>query len=62
MTTHQTIHTLHTMSRFGGNFERHLAAACIVADPMNRQRLLDAFPEVESKYGPGSSFYSEDLG
>jgi hypothetical protein len=50
------------MSRFGGNFERHLATACIVADPMNRQRLLDAFPEVESKYGPSSSFYSEDLG
>lgn len=62
MNTHQTIHTLHTMSRFGGNFERHLAAACFVADPSNRSRLLGAFPEIEGKFGPGSPWYSEDLG
>lgn len=62
MTPHQTIHTLHTMSRFGGNFERHLAAACIVADPGNRLRLFGAFPEIEGKFGPGSPWYSEDLG
>ena len=62
MTTHETIHTLHTMSRFGGNFERRLAAACFVADPSNRDRLLRAFPEVGGKFGPGSPFYSEELG
>lgn len=50
------------MSRFGGNFERHLAAACIVADPGNRLRLFGAFPEIEGKFGPGSPWYSEDLG
>lgn len=62
MTQHQTIHTLHTMSHFGGNFERHLAAACIAADPSNRARLLEAFPEVQEKWGPGSRWYSEELG
>lgn len=62
MTAYETIHALHTMSRFGGNFERHLAAACFVADPINRDRLLRAYPEIEGKFGPGSPFYSEDLG
>jgi hypothetical protein len=50
------------MSQFGGNFERHLAAACLAADPSNRQRLLDAFPSIEAKYGPGSRFYGEHFG
>lgn len=50
------------MSRFGGNFEQHLAATCIVADPINRDMLLQAYPEIEGKFGPDSRFYSEDLG
>ena len=62
MTPHETIHTLHTMSKFGGNFERHLAATCIVADPNNRSRLLKAFPEIEHKFGPNAQWYSEELG
>jgi hypothetical protein len=62
MTKTQALHTLLTMRRFGGNFEQHLAAAGLNADPVNRQRLLDAFPEVERKYGPATGFYSEDLG
>lgn len=62
MTKSQAFHTLLTMKRFGGNFEQHLAAAAISADPMNRQRLLTAFPEVEDNYGPASRWYSEDLG
>jgi 2-oxo-4-hydroxy-4-carboxy--5-ureidoimidazoline (OHCU) decarboxylase len=56
MDTRQTIHAIHTMSQFGGNFERHLAAACLAADPDNRQRLLDAFPSIEAKYGPAADF------
>jgi len=62
MTKIQALHTLFTMKRFGGNFEQHLAAAGINADPDNRQRLLTAFPEVENNYGPASQWYSEDLG
>jgi hypothetical protein len=62
MDARQTIHTIHTMSQFGGNFERHLAAACLAADPDNRQRLLDAFPSIEAKYGPDSRFYGEHFG
>jgi hypothetical protein len=62
MTKTEGLHTLLTMKKFGGNFEQHLAAAGLNADPVNRQRLLDAFPEVERKYGPATRFYSEDLG
>lgn len=62
MTKAQALHTLLTMKLFGGNFEQHLAAAALTADPDNRQRLLTAFPEIEDKYGPASRWYSEGLG
>jgi hypothetical protein len=62
MDSKQTIHTILTMSNFGGNFERHLAAACLAADPENRLRLLDAFPSIEAKYGPNTKFYGENFG
>jgi len=44
------------MHRFGGRFCEKLADAMCAADPINRQKLFDAFPDIVMKYGPGSNF------
>jgi len=44
------------MQSHGGSFVNSIAQALRVADPVNRQRLLDAFPDLVEKYGPTSSF------
>ena len=44
------------MDQYGGSFVSALAQALRYADPTNRQRLLDAFPDLVAKYGPSSSF------
>lgn len=51
------IRTLRTMQSFGGGFAWNLANAGFVADNPNCKRLQDAFPELFSKYGPGTDFY-----
>ena len=61
MTSSQQIHTLLTAQRFGGNFLRHLAAAGLAADPVNRAKILQAWPQLQQTFGPGSALYSEDL-
>tara|TARA_R110002049_G_scaffold286889_1_gene468729 strand:- start:114 stop:314 length:201 start_codon:yes stop_codon:yes gene_type:complete len=40
----------------GGSFAVKLADCLAAADPSNRQRLLDAFPEIIERYGPESIF------
>jgi len=40
-----------------GNFFRRLAEAGLAADPINRQRLLTAFPELTSIYGPDTKLH-----
>jgi len=62
MTPTQQLHTLFTMKRFGGNFHQCLAVAGIAADPVNRDCIFEAFPEIEDTYGPMSPLYSEGLG
>lgn len=47
-------------SNHGGNFVGCLADAWFAADPNNRARLTAAFPEVVTKYGPGSPFYPHE--
>lgn len=42
---------------FGGSFFRDLAKAGMKADPVNKRRILDAFPEMVSTYGPASQFH-----
>lgn len=37
---------------YGGGFIKRLAEAGAHADPVNRQRLLLAFPELQQCYGP----------
>lgn len=44
------------MERFGGTFCVNLAAAMRYADPYNRQRIMNAFPEIIEKYGPTGPF------
>lgn len=56
MTPNEFRATLLCMERFGGTFTGHLAAALRTADPSNRQRIWDAFPDILKKYGPGGMF------
>ena len=44
------------MQSHGGSFVNAIAQALRFADPVNRQRLLDAFPDLVEKYGPTSEF------
>ena len=44
------------MDQYGGSFVSSIAQALRYADPTNRQRLLDAFPDLVTKYGPGTRF------
>lgn len=45
-----------TMEQYGGSFVSSIAQALRFADPINRQRLIDAFPDLVAKYGPGTKF------
>jgi 2-oxo-4-hydroxy-4-carboxy--5-ureidoimidazoline (OHCU) decarboxylase len=44
------------MEKYGGSFVSSIAQALRYADPSNRQRLLDAFPDLVEKYGPNTKF------
>ena len=44
------------MAKYGGKFVSTMANALRYADPTNRQRILDAFPDLVKSYGPGSVF------
>lgn len=57
MTTSDIHWTLAAAAQYGGSFYQALAQAGLKADPRNRQRLLDAFPELVATYGPGSRFH-----
>ena len=59
MTTNETYWTLQAARTYGGGFLGRLAEAGILADPNNRQRLLDAFPEIEQCYGPHTLVYAQ---
>jgi 2-oxo-4-hydroxy-4-carboxy--5-ureidoimidazoline (OHCU) decarboxylase len=56
MTSTQLHAMITLMDQYGGSFVSALAQALRYADPTNRQRLLDAFPDIVAKYGPSSSF------
>ena len=50
-------YTLVTAVQYGGSFFRRLAEAGLAADPINRQRLITAFPELTSIYGPDTKLH-----
>jgi len=57
MTDSQTFQTLQTAIRHGGGFMAKLAEAGLVADPDNRRRLLEAFPQLEQCFGPQTTLH-----
>lgn len=50
--------TTEALERYAGNFFRSLAPALRYADPANRAKLLEAFPDIVKDYGPGTAFFS----
>ena len=44
------------MQQHGGKFVQSLATTLRYADPLNRQKILDSFPDLVLKYGPMSMF------
>lgn len=57
MTPTQQHHTLITAKKHAGGFFSYLAEAALHADPLNRDRVFGAFPELISGYGPGTTLY-----
>lgn len=61
MTTTLTPTDLHrtflAMERHGGRFCASIAQTWRVADPTNKRRIEDAFPDLLNKYGPESAFF-----
>jgi len=51
-TTSDLYWTLQTALKYGGGFYRRLAEAGLAADPSNRQRIFDTWPELMTVYGP----------
>ena len=57
-----TIHeTIERIEVYAGGFGAALMTAFRVADPDNKQRIIDAFPELFESYGPNSVFPSKEL-
>jgi len=54
--THEEFHKLTDNMMQGGAFVSSLARAMRYADPTNRNRLLNAFPDVIERYGPNGMF------
>jgi hypothetical protein len=48
-----------TASEYGGSFFKALAEAGLKADPINRERLVLAFPELYATYGPSSRLHRQ---
>ena len=57
MTDQDIYWTLATACQYGGSFYQALAYAGLKADPSNKRRILDAFPELVAAYGTASRFH-----
>ena len=57
MTDSDRYWTFVTATQFAGSFFKALAEAGLRADPINRERLLMAFPEIYAAYGPASRLH-----
>jgi 2-oxo-4-hydroxy-4-carboxy--5-ureidoimidazoline (OHCU) decarboxylase len=57
MTPSELHATMLCMETYGGSFMTNMAAALRFADPMNRERILKAFPEITAKYGPAGQLH-----
>ena len=57
MTDSDRYWTFITAAQYAGNSFTALAEAALKADPINRERLLLAFPEIYATYGPSSRLH-----
>jgi hypothetical protein len=46
-----------TASKYGGSFYKALGHAGLAADPDNKRRLLNAFPQLTNTYGTASRLH-----
>ena len=59
--TQSEIHRMFQIAQVhGGDFERKLAAAGLVADPDNVGKILRTWPELQCKFGPGTKHYEAE--
>jgi len=49
--------TFVTASKYAGSFYQALGNAGLAADPNNKRRILDAFPEMVATYGVASRLH-----
>ena len=49
------------MKQYGGSFVVALSNAFRMADPINKSKLLNAFPEYVNEYGPNSKLPVKEL-
>lgn len=56
----QLYRTWTAAGQHGGGFLKALTEAWRRGDSTNRARIEAAFPEVVTKYGPGTAFYSHE--
>ena len=56
MNTTELTQLICNMETKGGSFVGAIGAALRYADPDNRKRLLNAFPDLVQKYGPNGMF------
>ena len=59
MTDSDIYWTFATAYQHGGGFFQALAHAGLKADPGNKRRLLDAFPELVATYGTASRMHRQ---
>ena len=49
--------TMATAAQYGGSFYQALGNAGLAADPNNKRRILDAFPEMVATYGAANRLH-----
>jgi hypothetical protein len=49
--------TFVTAAQYGGSFYQAMGNAGLAADPNNKRRILQAFPEMVATYGPASKLH-----
>jgi len=50
MNRYEIVDIAHAMIQYGGSFAKHIGEALLHADPINMEKLLNAFPEMIKEY------------
>jgi hypothetical protein len=59
MTDSDIYWTFVTAQKYGGSFYQQLGNAGLAADPINKRRILAAFPEMVATYGTTSRLHRQ---